>query len=448
MSADGEKRPSRVPGGPFATFLTGLPLLVQTHRDAFGAIILKLSAAFFSFLIIFIVARASGAAVTGDYAMAVATANMLSLLALLGLDQIVTRSIGGDLREGRPDLARAALFAAIKLVAPLAAVLAIIAFVAAPLGVAIDATPDAVRAIAVSVVAHPLLRMAVVTLRASGSVLLSQFFDGAHSLIILTAIGILILQGEVAIGSAMLSAIYSLALSVTMVCAWAMLSRRTRHWPKGAMNQSPLVSKSWPILLAGFCHVFTQWLILAVVGASMDSAQVGAFRVASQIVVIIALMLTTIESLVNPDLAGDFRTNDIAGAWRRHRQASIIMLLAAIVPIFLCLVFPVRILSLFGPEFVGAAGALMILVGAQIVNILTGPIGGIMVMSGHERLSLYLSLLGLVLSVALCLALIPAFGLLGAAVGAASSTIMRNIMAFVIMKRKLRVIEPAADHSV
>jgi len=411
---------------------------VLSSRVEIAAIAIKLASAFFSFLIVFIVARVSGASVTGNYALALSTSNLLALVAMLGLDQIVTRAIGGDLREGRPDLARAAIMAALRLVAPFAALLVVLAYLAAPFATYIAAPPDAIRAIALSILAFPLLRLAVVSLRASGAIFWSQLFDGAHSFLVLTTIGCLLLLSDSAIDSVLLAAIYSGSVAASMIAAWSMLRNRTREWPVGSANVSPMLTRSWPILVAGLGHAFVTWFVLAYIGAVMDSGEVGAFRVASQVVTLIAIMMTTIESLVNPQFAGDFRVKDIGGAWRRHRRTTAIMLLVSSIPVAVCLIIPAQILGLFGPEFVVAKNALFILALGQFVNVLTGPIGGVMVMSGYEGLSLLLSVVGLIVALVVSLALTPVFGLIGAACAISGAMVTRNLAAFAILRYRLR----------
>jgi len=415
-----------------------LSLLSGNSREI-AAIAMKLTFAFLSFIIIFVVARISGASVTGDYAFAVATASMVSLLATLGLDQIAVRMIGGDLREGRRDLALAALFAVARTIAPVALALALILMVASPYAALVGASMEAMMAVSVSVVAFPLLRLAVVTLRATGKILISQFLDGAHSVTMLVGLGGMILVGDGTLSAALTAALYSTGIVFSAIIAWALLYREIRDWPRGVKFEGRLLASSWPILIAAFCHSFTQWIVLAQLGAEFGSAQVGAYRVANQVVMIIALMLTTIESLVNPQLAGDFRIGDIQGAWRRHRRASALMLVAAFFPVLLCLIAPHHILGLFGPEFGIATVALMIMSAGQIVNVLTGPIGGMMIMSGRERISLWLSIAGLITAVLLSVALIPVYGLVGAAIAGASATILRNIAAYIFMRRVLKV---------
>ena len=413
--------------------------LVFLNRMAAGAIILKLIGAVVSFLIIFVIARLSGATITGEYSLATATATTVSLFAMMGLDQIVTRWIGGDLRQGRPDLARASLMATIRLILPVSFVLALGVAAASPYVVLIDGSPGSIVAVAPAIICSPMVRIAVVSLRSSGSIFWSQFFDSSHNFLILSGIALLFLGEASLFNATVFAGLYAGAMLLTAIWAWLVLLNRIKAWPRGAVFEGRLLRDSWPLLVGGISQAGAGWLILAIIGASLDASEVGAYRVANQVVTIIALVMTTIESLVGPDLAGDFRIGDIKGAWRRHRQASALMLLCAAAPVFLCIFFSSAVLHIFGSEFVIASGALIILAGGQLINVATGPIGAVMVMSGHQRLSLILSVMGSIGAITLSALLVEPLGLTGAALGLAGTTIFRNVGAFIIMRRKLRV---------
>ncbi|MET0270426.1 MAG: hypothetical protein ABW173_08355, partial [Sphingomonas sp.] len=303
------------------------------NRHAAGAILLKLTGAFFSFLVIFTVARSGGAAVTGDYAMAIATSNLAALVATFGLDQITVRTLGGDLRQGRPEQARAALRLVVRFVAPMAVVSAGLMMAFSRFAPAIGATTMTMIYAAFSVPAFVLWRIAVMTLRASGSILWSQFIDGlAHSALILILVGATLLSGRT-VTSAWLATLYSFSLSAVTAIAWITVVPRIRAWPKGGEAKAGLVFSGWPIFVTALFQMLTQWLVMAQMGAEVGVTHVGAYRVANQVVIIVALMSTTIETLYNPQFAGDFRTGDHKGAWARHRRASGMMLAAAFLPI-------------------------------------------------------------------------------------------------------------------
>jgi O-antigen/teichoic acid export membrane protein len=70
--------------------------------------------------------------------------------------------------------------------------------------------------------------------------------------------------------------------------------------------------------------------------------------------------------------------------------------------------------------------------------VATGPIGGMMVMSGRERILLYLSVTGLLIAVLLSVVLVPTIGLVGAAIASVAATIFRNIFCYVYMRLTCR----------
>lgn len=415
-----------------------LVALVRGHWVAGAAIGLKLLSAFATFVVISLVARSAGPAVTGDYAMAVATSVLVSLISALGLEMVLTRTIGGDLREGKLGAAWAVLMRVTRIVGPVSLAAAAVLFVLAQWAPRIGATIAPMQVIALSVATFPLMRLAVVALRSAGSILWSQWFDGAHSFAILAGVAFMILRG-IPIDALIMAWFYTGAVTISLVWSWAILLWRTRDWPRGEASTDPMLSASWRFLAAGVCQTSTQWTVLAIMGAMLGAGPVGAYRVANQIVTIIALMLTTIEAFVSPQLAGDFRVGDVRGAWARHRRATWMMSVVAMPAILVCLFAPSWMLgTLFGPEFVIAASALAILACGQAVNVFTGPIGGIMVMAGHERLALKLAVGGLLIVGVLTAPLIGGMGLAGGALALALALAFRNLSAFVLMKRWLR----------
>ncbi len=103
------------------------------------------------------------------------------------------------------------------------------------------------------------------------------------------------------------------------------------------------------------------------------------------------------------------------------------------------LLFPGPILGIFGPRFRAATPVLMILTGAQMTDVLCGPVGMLLIMTGHERISARIVGIAMVLNVVLNTALIPTFGPVGAAIATAASIIFRNVGMVVAAHHKLRL---------
>ena len=99
------------------------------------------------------------------------------------------------------------------------------------------------------------------------------------------------------------------------------------------------------------------------------------------------------------------------------------------------LFFPEEVLSLFGKNYNDGKLALMILAGAQFINISTGLVGPLLNMSGHHVFMMWLSVVTLVANIALNFALIPTYGIIGAALATGVTLVVKNLVSFVYVKK-------------
>lgn len=416
--------------------LARVPSFMWSERASLIAVATKIAGAASSFLVIFIVARYSGATVTGDYALALATATTVSLFAIMGLDLIVIRNVSGDLRLDRADMAWGAVRSALWKIVPASLLFSTMLALLSPYASHIGASPKTILAISGSIVALPLLRIGIAVFRAMGSIILSQFADSAHAHL-LVALTLLWLWQSAPIDGPLIALFYTISVSTVTCAIWIFLLIKTRGWPRNHTDDRPTLHTSWKILLSTVAQSLTSWLLLAQVGIFLGASEAGAYRVAGQITLTIGLVVTTLGPIAAPGLATQVRLGNMEGVWRHYRRSTRLMTLAAVIPVALCLIVPRHLLSVFGPEFVIAATALWILSLGQLVNAITGPIGVLTVMSGNEHITLVLSVVGLALTLGMSIVLIPQFGLVGAAVSAVTPTIFRGCAQLTLMRRKL-----------
>lgn len=76
----------------------------------------------------------------------------------------------------------------------------------------------------------------------------------------------------------------------------------------------------------------------------------------------------------------------------------------------------------------GGGRALSILATGQLVNVDRGPVGAVMMMTGHERVAMRVMTFTAITNLGVSAILIPIWGLLGAAVGAFTSVIIWNVL--------------------
>ena len=110
--------------------------------------------------------------------------------------------------------------------------------------------------------------------------------------------------------------------------------------------------------------------------------------------------------------------------------------LMATLPLFvLYLVLARPMMAVFGPEFGEGAMAVAILAVGQLVNIGTGPVGTLLMMTGYQRIVLWANLGQCLLAAGLLLLLTPYTGLLGAAIASGLSTSLYYIGLYLYARR-------------
>lgn len=414
----------------------------QTRQPvvAFG---IKLLGAALSFAFNLAVARQFGAAGTGSFGLALTTATLAATISLIGLDYILLRTVAGDLKVGAKSEARGAIRTVVTAVGISATIVAVITgTVAIPLMTWLLDDPridNALTLAAFAIVPVALMRTASVGLRSTGQILFAQWLDGPLSMLItLTFFGLLLVAGPV-MEVRFLFAGYTLATILVCLIAWMRNRAIVRDWPASApVPLGPMLAQSWRVSLTVLSMLAIEWLTMMIVGSRGDAAMVGQLRTALQITSLINLIVVTFDSVMGPRIAAAHRVGDTAAIKRIWRNSIVLMGAISAPLLLLCLLLPEWLLGLFGPEFPAAAPALRILVIGQVINVLTGPAGSTLVMTGREVWSLRISVAALVLLAGLGLSLVPLYGLVGAAATVTCVVAFRNLAAAAVILRTLK----------
>jgi O-antigen/teichoic acid export membrane protein len=409
------------------------------------ALVIKLVGAVLSFGFSFLVARKLGATGNGNFALAQATALVAMTFSLMGLDYVLLRTMAGDIKQGAIASARGAARAALLVVSTTAIVVGGgVALFGAPLlqsmiGKGLE--PGLLILSGLAVLPLTLNRMATISLRGSGGVLASLWLDGPQAMLIsvLALFGLMLAGWAVTARDVVL--LYFTTAALSAVIAWLVYRRKLRGWPTAeATPVQPMLRQGAQISFIVLSRMLLDWLVLVTLSASYSTFQVGQFRTAWQIAAVIFLLVTTFDTVAGPRIAAAYRVRDIATIRQIMRQQVGLMTIISAPLFVVTLGFPEWVLGLFGPDFVGGATALRILSLGQLVNILAGPIGVVLLMTGNERQSLYVSVISLAMLALCCLTLIPRYGLIGAALTTALIIAMRTIISFVMVRRLLRII--------
>jgi O-antigen/teichoic acid export membrane protein len=167
------------------------------------------------------------------------------------------------------------------------------------------------------------------------------------------------------------------------------------------------------------------WLDTLLLGF-FANPDIGVYNVATRLVTVAVFVLAPLNAAFGPYLAHLHHQGRLDEVRRSYAAVTGWVVRLSLPAFAALLVFPGELLRLFGAAFVAGAAVTVILALGQMVNAATGPCGTVLNMSGRVALNMWDNLAALVLNVLLNLWLIPAYGIIGAAVAWAVSLAVVN----------------------
>ena len=172
--------------------------------------------------------------------------------------------------------------------------------------------------------------------------------------------------------------------------------------------------------------------------------EVGIYKVVFSLASLAILGLETINYVIQPYFARFYSEGALEQLQRLVTLSARVILAMALPPVILLVAFGEPTLEfLFGSVYGAGATALAILAMGQLVNAAMGSVGMLLNMTGHERDTMKGVAIAAVLNIALSAALIPPFGVEGAAVATATTLLIWNLVLRHYVRERLRI-EPAA----
>lgn len=201
----------------------------------------------------------------------------------------------------------------------------------------------------------------------------------------------------------------------------------TRGWAKDLL----------PFMLLGGMYVITSRSDTLMLGTMIGPEASGLYNPVIRGVQLLAFVLTAVNNVLSPNVAGLYAENKLSEMQRVITQSSRIMLLVSL-PMAAVLIFGSNwYLALFGEEFLPARWALIILCLGQLFSIASGSVGIILTMTGNERSNLIGSTINVTLNIILNWFWIPMWGLSGAAAATAVSTVGVNLFKVIEVRHKI-----------
>lgn len=193
---------------------------------------------------------------------------------------------------------------------------------------------------------------------------------------------------------------------------------------------------STPMMLTNSLYLILNWTDIMMIGGIMSKSDVGIYNAAVKTAALGSVALAAMNTIAAPKFAENYSKYGAAGLKSIARQTATYSLLLSF-PVFLIIfIFPGWLLSMFGHEFTAAVPALVILTIGQFMNTFSGSTMYILNMTGREIAGRNILFSGAIINVLCNLLFIPIWGITGAALATALSTVMWNLTAVMYIRKK------------
>jgi len=216
-----------------------------------------------------------------------------------------------------------------------------------------------------------------------------------------------------------------------------------------AKVDTSLLNFSYPLMFVTILQTFMHWMDILMLGYFTDATTVGLYHPAARTAGLLQALLLSFISIYAPMMAQFHREGDRKKMDDTYKLVSRWLLMCAIPISAIFIIFPGKVMLLFGPEYLPSAKILVILTGATFIQAIFGAAGPTLSMSGHTKLVLWNTIGAFALNFSLNIYLIPNYGIIGAAIATLTSLIVvgfaRTIEVSVILKMNFfdrKVIKP------
>ncbi len=180
-----------------------------------------------------------------------------------------------------------------------------------------------------------------------------------------------------------------------------------------------------------------QWAGQLATGKYLPPADIAYFASAQRTAMLASFVLIAVNLIVAPKFASAFSKGNLNKVNHLSRLSSRLMILMATPVLIFMMLLPEFLMSLFGDEYIVAAPLLQIMAIGQFINVITGSVGYLLNMTNHEKDMRNVVLFSGPLAIVLAFVLTKEYGLIGAAYATAIALATQNLLAVVMVKKRL-----------
>lgn len=392
------------------------------------------------FLMTLVVANTTDVASAGVFFFAIALTQLGGVLLTLGSPNALLKVIGADFGNSwnRINQTVSVLFRVVLTVAVLLLVTCLILpnQIATLLGMVEIA--GLLPLIAVSMFCFALQQMLAAMLQGTQQAILASAVQNVIAqLTFITVLGVLMFFGFNQSGGSLFYIYFACVGSAMMFGAVLWFRTKGTSFDIKATFSPELKSSLSSLFITMLMSQCAMWAGQFATAKSLSSSDVAFFASAQRTATLASFVLIAVNVVVAPKFAQAFAKGNQQEVNKLSLLSSRLMIALAVPVLAFMIFFPEFLMGLFGEEYKVAAPLLQILAVGQFINVITGSVGYLLNMTGHEKDMRNVVLFSGPLAIVLAFGLTSQFGLTGAAYATAISVASQNLLAVWMVKKRL-----------
>ena len=415
-------------------------------KGAVGTAAIKVASAGIAFATSIVLAKSLGPAGYGIFSYAVALVALLAIPSELGIPSLAVREIAVANAHGNWGRMRGFIAWSHRTVAVTSGTLVLVSAIALSLwsdrfGGA-EATCMWLALLLVPLVSLGALRDAM--LRGLRKVLLGQLSQPFIRPLILLLVLLALLQLGVDLASPvriMTLHILSVATAFLVGLCLFLANRPAALGSEPAsFDSANWLRSSIPFGMTAALQLVNGRTDILALGIFQPDAQVGIYRVASQLAAVVIFGMQAVAAIQGPHIANLFAKGEMEKLQNMiTRSTQAILMIAIPVVVIITLFGTVIIRTIYGAAYEAAYVPLVILCFGQLFNASMGSVASLLNMTGHERDTTRSVLVGAVVNITLNVTLVPNWGMTGAAIATATTLIVWNVIMWHMARTRLGI---------
>ena len=195
------------------------------------------------------------------------------------------------------------------------------------------------------------------------------------------------------------------------------------------INKDDLLGTCKPILGINLLNFISNWGVTFILAIYVSLQDIGIYNIAWRIITITSIFTLVLNNINAPTYSKEYKIGNITKIEQHSRTTCMLLTIIGLPIIISITLFSNEILGLFGNDFIEGTLALQILAFGQFITFVTGSVGYLLMMTGHEKnlrnITFYVSFI----QIALYLIFIPKYGITAAAIITSCAIASKNLLA-------------------